>query len=128
MRNYGYTWRGGPLLNWKHGPPIQSKAADTQALGSLGDHTLKGSTLHGATILPAPGAPEPIGVSNQAMQAMGNTVMEAMGGCSCSGTCGCGTPGPAAALSGLVDSVPGGYITLGAAALLAWHFLKKRKR
>jgi hypothetical protein len=129
MRNYGYTWRGGPLLSWKHGPPIQSKAADTQALGSLGGSTLDGHTLYGSTILPAPGAPEPIGVSNQRMkQALGNTAMQAMGACSCTGTCGCGTPGPAAALSGIVDSIPGGYITIGVAAFLAWHFMKKRRR
>ncbi len=66
-------------------------------------------------------------MGDSVMEAMGNGAMQAMGGCSCSGTCGCGTPGPAAALSGFVDSVPGGYITLGAAALLAWHFLKRRR-
>jgi hypothetical protein len=112
MRNYGYTWRGGPLLSWKHGPPYQSKAADTQALGSLAGSTLAGSTLHGSTILPAPGAPEPIGVSNQRMQALGN--------CSCTGSCGCGTAAPA--LSDTIDVV--GVAGLAIAGYLAWRIYK----
>ncbi len=114
MRSYGYTYRNGPLLRWGAGIPPETRAADSVALGSL-----DGSTLHGSTILPLPGAPEPIGVSNQAMQAMG--------GCSCSGSCGCGTPA-SSPLSGFVDSIPGGYITVGVAAFLAWKFLGKRKR
>jgi hypothetical protein len=122
--NYGYTYRNGPLLRWGHGTPVQSKAADAQALGSLsgtapGGHTLSGSTLAGSTLLPAPGAPEPIGVTGKSMMPMG------MGGCSCTGTCGCGT---GTGLSGLADSVPGGYLTIGGVALLAWHFLRKRRR
>ncbi len=118
--NYGYTYRNGPLLRWGHGTPVETRAADARALGSLsGDaptgHTLAGSTLSGANLLPAPGAPEPIGVTGKAMMPMG--------GCSCSGTCGCGS-----GMSGIVDSVPGGYITIGLVALLAWHFMRKRGR
>jgi hypothetical protein len=129
MRNYGYTYRGGPLIRWGHGTPMQTKAADAQALGSLEESTLKTPTLYGSSILPAPGAPEPIGISNQRMRAMGDTAMQAMGGCSCSGTCGCGTPAAAtAALSGIADSVPGGWVTLGVGAFLVWHFMKKRRR
>lgn len=48
---YAYQRSGGPLLSWKHGPPRQSRAADTVALGTLADPTL---------VLPRPGAPEPI--------------------------------------------------------------------
>lgn len=130
MRNYGYTYRGGPLIQWGHGTPIQSKAADAQSLGSLEESSLTVPTLYGSTILPAPGAPEPIGVANQRMRkAMGDTAYQAMGGCSCSGTCGCGTPAAAtAALSDIADSVPGGWITIGVGAFLAWHFMKKRRR
>jgi len=107
--NYGYTYRDGPLLRWGHGTPVQTKAADAQALGSLGGTTLSEPTL----LLPAPGAPEIIGVTGRSMMPMG--------GCSCSGTCGCGSP-----LSGIVDSVPGGYLTIAGVALLAWHFMRKR--
>lgn len=114
--NYGYTYRDGPLLRWGHGTPIQTRGADSRALGSLGGATLAGSTLDGPTLLPAPGAPEIIGVTGKSMMPMG--------GCSCSGTCGCG----GGAVGDLVDSVPGGYITLSVAALLAWHFLRKRRR
>lgn len=130
MKNYGPTYRDGPLLRWGQGPPFQSKAGDAQALGSLEESTLSTPTLYGSTILPAPGAPEPIGVSNQRMQqAMGDTAYQAMGGCSCSGTCGCGTPAAAAAaLNGIADAVPGGWVTLGVGAFLAWHFMKKRRR
>ncbi len=127
MKNYGPTYRDGPLLRWGQGPPFQSKAGDAQALGSLEESTLSTPTLYGSTILPAPGAPEPIGVSNQRMrQAMGDTAYQAMGGCSCSGTCGCETP--AAPLSGIADNVPGGWVTLGVGAFLVWHFMKKRRR
>lgn len=127
MKNYGPTYRDGPLLRWGQGPPFQFKAGDAQALGSLEESTLSTPTLYGSTILPAPGAPEPIGVSNQRMrQAMGDTAYQAMGGCSCSGTCGCGTP--AAALNGIADNVPGGWVTLGVGAFLVWHFMKKRRR
>jgi hypothetical protein len=131
MRNYGYTYRGGPLIRWGHGTPVQSKGADAQALGILEESSLSTPTLYGSTILPAPGAPEPIGVSNQRMmQAMGDAqVYEALGGCSCSGTCGCGTPAAAtAALSDISDAVPGGWITIGVGAFLVWHFAKKRRR
>lgn len=122
--NYGYTYRDGPLLRWGHGTPVQTRAADATALGSLGGSTLDEPTL----LLPAPGAPEVIGVTGKSMMPMSGTqIMQAMGGCSCSGTCGCG-PAPAAALSDFVDTIPGGYLTLGAAALLAWHFMRKRRR
>ena len=115
---YAYQRGGAPILDWSNGPPRQSRAADSVALGSLGG----GTTLdHPTLVLPAPGAPEVIGV----------TPGMAMGGCSCSGSCGCGpsAPGPvAAALNGIADAVPGGYLTLGVAAFLAWKYLKKRRR
>lgn len=111
---YAYQRAGGPILDWTNGPPHQSRAADSVSLGSLGG----GSTLdHPTLLLPAPGAPEPIGVTRQAMA-----------GCSCSGSCGCGPASPAAdAMSGFVDSIPGGYITLGVGAFLAWRMLRKRR-
>lgn len=126
MRNYGYTYRGGPLIRWGQGTPVQTKAGDAQSLGSLEESSLSTPTLYGSTILPAPGAPEPIGVSNQRMR-RGGTAKQAMGGCGCSGTCGCGAPATAA-LSDIADSVPGGWITIGVGAFLAWHFMKKRRR
>lgn len=111
---YAYQRNGAPLLDWADGPPRQSRPAST-AMGSLGGSSLAGSSLAGSSlahptlVLPAPGAPEPI--------------LGGVGGCSCSGSCGCGP-----ALSGIADAVPGGFITLGVAALLAWHFLGKKKR
>jgi hypothetical protein len=106
---YAYQYTGAPLLQWGMRPPYQSRAADTVALGSLGGSTLAGPTL----VLPAPGAPEPVDIT------------PGMGGCSCSGSCGCG---PATGLSGFVDSIPGGYLTLGVGAFLAWRMLRKRRR
>lgn len=111
--SYGYTYRGGPLISqWGRGVPVQTRAADSVAMGSL-----QGSSLDGNVLLPAPGAPEPIGVAAPTV---------AMGGCGCSGQCGCGDSGDG--LSGFVDSIPGGYLTLGAAAVAAWYFLTKRRR
>jgi hypothetical protein len=98
--------------------PYQSRAADAVALGSLGGSTLAGSTLAGPTLLPKPGAPEPIGVTQQAM-----------GGCSCTGSCGCGGKSPMGdLLSDIADAVPGGHVTLIAgAAALAWILFRKRR-
>lgn len=105
---YAYQNSGHPILSWKHGPPRQTRAADTVSLGSLGDPTL---------VLPAPGAPEPIN------------------GLGCSGTgysanCGCGcklTP----SVDGIADSLgalPVGVKVVGALALayLLHKTLKKR--
>jgi hypothetical protein len=97
---YAYQRTGGPILDWTRGPPLQSRAADSVALGSLGGSTLDQPTL----VLPAPGAPEPVG----------------MAGCSCTGSCGCN------GLGGIVDAIPGGYLTLGVAAFVAWRLLRKR--
>jgi hypothetical protein len=126
MMNYGYTYRNGPLVRWGHGTPVQTKAADAQSLGSLEESSLTRPTLYGSSILPAPGAPEPIGVSNQRMSMGG--VMEAMGGCSCTGTCGCSAPAATTPLSDISDAVPGGWVTIGVGAFLVWHFMKKRRR
>lgn len=80
---YAYQRTGAPILDWSQGPPRQSRAADAVALGSLGG----GSSLdHPTLLLPAPGAPEPIGVTRSAMS-----------GCSCGGSCGCG-PGMGASI------------------------------
>jgi hypothetical protein len=82
---FAYTRGGAPLLDWKNGPPRQSRAADSVALGSV----LDGSTLDNMP-LPRPGSPEPLD------------------GCSCSGSCGCGTPAVPALgdVAGIVGSIP----------------------
>lgn len=105
---YAYQRDGRPLVSWRTGIPPQSRAADARSLGSLGGTTLDGPTL------PAPGAPEPLNVTGHGL-----------GGCVCKGSCGCGT-----GLSGIAESVPGGYLTLGvAAAAIAWCvFGRKRAR
>lgn len=54
MGRYIYQRSGGPLLTWRNGPPRQTRAADTVALGSLGGDTTLGMPL------PRPGAPEPL--------------------------------------------------------------------
>ena len=89
---------------------MQSRAADAVALGSLGG----GTTLdHPTLVLPAPGAPEPVGISAQGL-----------GGCSCQGSCGCN------GMSGLTDSMSkGALIGVGAVALFAaWMLLRKKRR
>lgn len=43
--HYAYQSSGHPILTWKHGPPVQTRAAP----GSLGNY-----------VLPRAGAPEPI--------------------------------------------------------------------
>lgn len=111
---FAYQRGGGRILDWSRVPPKQSRAGETRELGSLGGSSLDEPTL----VLPAPGAPEPIGVTPP-----GSSWAPALSGCSCSGQCGC-----SGGLSGLVDSVPGGYITLGVAAFLAWRMLRKRSR
>lgn len=104
---YAYQRGGGPLVTWKQpAAPAQSRAADAAALGSLGGTTLSTPTL----VLPAPGAPEPI--------------LGGLSDCACSGSCGCGP----ASVGDLVDSVPGGYVTLAVAALIAWKVLGKKRR
>lgn len=47
MSQYLYQRKGGPILSWRRGVPMQSQAADARSLGSLGD----------ASVL-VPGAPE----------------------------------------------------------------------
>jgi hypothetical protein len=105
---YAYQRGGGPLVTWGAAAPQQSRAADAVSLGSLG-----GSTLSEPTLLPAPGAPEPI--------------LGGLSGCSCHGSCGCGGSA-SAALSDIADSVPGGFVTLGVAALVLWKVLGKKRR
>ncbi|HMG58028.1 MAG TPA: hypothetical protein VK601_31220 [Kofleriaceae bacterium] len=114
---YAYQRDGAPLIRWGQVAPMQSRAADSVALGSLGGgSSLDHSTLEqGTIILPRPGAPEVIDGSG----------LSGLGGCSCSGSCGCGSAAPS--LSGIVDAIPGGVITLGiAAAVAAWMLLKKK--
>lgn len=120
---YAYQRGGAPLLDWTRGPPRQSRAADSVALGSLGGSTLSGPTI----VLPRPGAPEVIngaGVGPGAPPAW-RASAAALSGCACSGSCGCG---PTAGMSGLVDAVPGGYLTLGALVCVGWWLAGKRKR
>lgn len=105
---YAYQRGGGPLVTWGASAPQQSRAADAAALGSLGGSTLSEPTL----LLPAPGAPEPI--------------LSGLSGCSCHGSCGCGGSA-SAALSDIADSVPGGFVTLGVAALVLWKVLGKKR-
>ncbi len=106
---FAYNRAGGAMYNWNGmAAPSQSRAAPS-SLGSLGGTTLSQPTL----LLPRPGAPEPIGVS------------QGMGGCGCSGSCGCGPKSP---MGDFIDSIPGGWIGLGVGALLVWHFMTKRRR
>lgn len=51
---FAYQRGGQPILNWRHGPPNQTRAADTVALGSVLDEPTLGVPL------PRPGAPEPL--------------------------------------------------------------------
>jgi hypothetical protein len=104
---YVYQRAGGPILDWRNGVPRQSRAADAVSLGSLAGTTLDDPTL----VLPAPGAPEPVGISRGALSG-------------CGGGCGCAKCG---GLSGVADSVPGGYVTLGVAAYLLWKLLRKKR-
>lgn len=105
---YAYQRTGAPLLQWGMTAPKQSRGADAAALGSLGESTLSSPTL----VLPAPGAPEPVGVTRAAMS-----------GCSCSGSCGCGS-----GVGDFIDAVPGGWLTVGIGALVAWRMLRRRRR
>lgn len=114
---FAYQRSGAPLLSWKKRPPYQSRAADTVSLGtlsgtSLSEPTLSGTTLDGSSLLPRPGAPEPLDVTQSALS-----------GCSCKGSCGC-----QGGMAGIADSVPGGYVTLGIGALVAWKLLFKKRR
>lgn len=102
--NYAYRRAGGPLLSWGSTAPRQAKAAP----GSLG--SLEGPTI----VLPAPGAPEPIGVTRRAMSGCG---------CGCGGSCGGGHSH--SAVGDFVDAIPGGYITLAIVGIVAWKMLKK---
>lgn len=102
---YVYQRAGGRILDWAGGPPHQSRAADAVSLGSLGDTSLDNPTL----VLPLPGAPEPVGITRPAMSGCG---------------CGCTKRG---GMGDLADSVPGGYVTLGVAALLIWRMLRKKR-
>jgi hypothetical protein len=107
---FAYQRAGGPILDWRKAPPKQSRAAETagMGLGSLGG----GTTLdHPTLILPKPGAPEPIGVT------------QGMGGCGCSGSCGCGE-----GMGGILDAVPGGIVTVGIGAFILWKVLGKKRR
>lgn len=107
---FAYQRAGGPIVTWgKGGFPRQTRAADAVSLGCapcaalLGMGSLAGSTLDRPT-LPAPGAPEPVGVS-RGMPLSGVS-------CKCGGSCGCKYDG----LSGVVESIPGGYVTIGLGA------------
>ncbi len=67
---YAYQRGGAPLLQWKDGPPRQTRAADSVALGS----TLSEPTL--SMPLPRPGAPEPLGCGCSSGSNGGNYVFE----------------------------------------------------
>lgn len=104
---YAYMRDGTPLVNWRgrNAAPMQSRAADTVALGSLEGTTLDEPTL----VLPAPGAPEPLnGVS-----------------CKCGGSCGCQGSG----LGAITDlfALPGGWWAWAGSAYLAYRLLKKKR-
>ncbi len=94
-----YSRDGAPLLDWKHGPPRQSRAADSVALGSVLDEP----TL----VLPLPGAPEPLN---------GDC------GCGCKGAGTCGK-----AMGDIASMItPTNLLMVGAAYLVFRHFKKKR--
>ncbi len=66
--DYIFQRTGGPLLTWKDGPPNESRAADTLALGcscagtkATGTLSAKANGSLGDAILPRPGAPEVMG-------------------------------------------------------------------
>lgn len=110
---FAYQRQGGPILSWRNGIPKQTRAADATSLGCCGLGSLEGTSLDGSTILPAPGAPEPIGVTRPALN-----------GCSCHGSCGCsGGDG----LAGIAESVPGGYLTIAVGIFIAWKVLGKKR-
>lgn len=104
---YAYQYNGAPLLQWGRSAPLQSRAADSVALGSLGGSTLDEPTL----LLPAPGAPEPIGVTRQGLS-----------GCACHGSCGCG-----GGMGGYTDSLKRGAL-IGVAAVAGWALWKALKK
>lgn len=95
MPKYAYQNDGGPM-SWKHGPPPQSRAADTVALGNY-------------LVLPAPGAPE---------------VLNGLGdcGCGCKGMGNCSTP----AMSGITDITPVKIAEAAAAYLAYKYSKKKK--
>lgn len=97
-----YQNAGGPM-SWKHGPPVQSRAADAVSLGSLGDPTL---------VLPVPGGPEPL-----------NYTMVPMSGCG-------GCKGKRKAMSGVSDTIAGlsTPVKVGGALLLAYLLHKHLKK
>jgi hypothetical protein len=115
MTQFAYQRSGGPILSWRRSPPVQSRAADTVALGSLSAPTL---------VLPRPGAPEPLS---------GGYLTEPSGGVTAIGDCGCGCKGSGncggSALSGVTDFVttPIGMAAIGLGAYLLYLRSKKRR-
>lgn len=98
---YIYQRDGAPLIRWqgRNSAPMQTRAADTVALGSLGDPTL---------VLPVPGGVEPLnGIS-----------------CKCGGSCGCSGGG----LHGITDTITGNPVLAIGAAYLAYRLFFKKKR
>lgn len=105
---FAYQRQGAPLLRWGMAAPASARSATNRSLGGLG--SLGGGSSLDHPTLPLPGAPEPIGVA----QAVGDC------GCGCGGRCSGG-------MSGIVDAIPGGYLTIGG-AVLALLLLRKKRR
>lgn len=109
---YIYQRDGAPLIRWqgRNSAPMQTRAADSVALGSLEGSTLDEPTL----VLPAPGAPEPLN--------------GCQGSCSCKGSCGGGMGGAADILpiaTSFVQTYP--LLSLGGAYLAYRLFFKKKR-
>lgn len=106
---YAYLRGGAPILDWESGPPRQSRAADTVALGSLAGTTLDHPTLE----LPVPGGPEPLS-----------------GNCGCSGSCGCTGMGDLTTADTVIAAAIPALFVAGCAwiALDMFRANKKRRR
>lgn len=118
-------------LSWKNGPPRQTRAADTVALGSV----LSEPTL----VLPRPGAPEVMLGDVYMREPRGGITragMNGLGGCGCKGSCGC--TGMGAVQTSLYEDVSmtlfggvlstGQVLVMGGAAYLAYRLFFKKKR
>jgi hypothetical protein len=130
---YIYQRRGGPLLSWAGGPPSQSRAADTKALGgwfdglgSLGDYDHPPGNSLG---LPMPGAPEFLSGYDAIPSSSPPIHQHGVGdvSCKCGGSCGCsgGMGDTMGMLSGLLQDK---RVIAAAALYLGYRWYKKSKR
>lgn len=107
MTRYAYQNSGHPILTWKGGPPRQTRAADSVALGGL--------------VLPRPGAPEPI--NDATIPVSGNYMKTPMG---CGGGCMGDAEGTATAVKVGSAIVISPWVIAGI-GIGAWWLLKKKR-